>query len=217
MFPRFREQLGTAVDLIVEFSTLGEYRLGADLAPGAPTAPADAPGHVPQLGGAGYPAGRAAGRHTVAGGATGRTPVATPAARRLMPAPEGPAPSGHPVAAGSSSAAASGHRPGANSPESFSHRPGASSPESFSHRPLPSSRASSGQPPAPSSSASLRPLAVVTRGGDSPPAADRCRGDRRRRVGESHIGSTPASPACAPRGDRRADADRSEEQLCFAV
>jgi hypothetical protein len=116
MFPRFREQLGTAVDLIVEFSTLGEYRLGADLAPGAPTAPADAPGHAPQLGGAGYPAGRAAGRHTVAGGATGRTPVATPAARRLMPAPAGPAPSGHPVAAGSSSAAASGHRPGANSP-----------------------------------------------------------------------------------------------------
>ena len=27
MFPRFREQIGTALDLIVEFSTLGEYRL----------------------------------------------------------------------------------------------------------------------------------------------------------------------------------------------
>ena len=29
MFPRFRERLGTAVDLVVEFSTLGEYRLPA--------------------------------------------------------------------------------------------------------------------------------------------------------------------------------------------
>jgi hypothetical protein len=93
MFPRLREQLGTALDLIVEFSTLGEYRLGAVHAPGAATAPADAPGHAPQLGGAGHPAGRAAGRHTVAGGATGRAPVATPAARRLLAALETPAPS----------------------------------------------------------------------------------------------------------------------------
>jgi hypothetical protein len=103
MFPRLREQLGTAVDLIVEFSTLGEYRLGADLAPGAPAAPADAPGHAPQLGGAGYPAGRAAGRHTVAGGATGRTPVATPAARRLLSAVAGFAPGAYPAACGASS------------------------------------------------------------------------------------------------------------------
>ena len=96
MFPRFREQLGTALDVIVEFSTLGEYRLAADLPPGAPTAPADdAPDHAPQLGGAGDPAGRAAGRHTVAGGATGEPPVATPAARRLLsaraPSLDGPA------------------------------------------------------------------------------------------------------------------------------
>jgi hypothetical protein len=111
MFPRFREQLGTAVDLIVEFSTLGEYRLGADLAPGAPAAPADAPDHAPQLGGAGDPAGRAAGRHTVAGGATGRTPVATPAARRLLSAGAGVAPSGHPAGRGPSSGGPSGHRP----------------------------------------------------------------------------------------------------------
>jgi hypothetical protein len=103
MFPRLREQLGTAVDLIVEFSTLGEYRLGAGLAPGAPAAPADAPGHAPQLGGAGYPAGRAAGCHTVAGGATGRTPVATPAARRLLSAVAGPAPGAYPAACGPSS------------------------------------------------------------------------------------------------------------------
>lgn len=83
MFPRFREQIGTALDLIVEFSTLGEYRLMAD-GPGASGAPADAPGQAPQLGGAGTPhALRAAVRRTVAGGATGMVPVATPAARRL--------------------------------------------------------------------------------------------------------------------------------------
>jgi hypothetical protein len=84
MFPRFREQLGTALDLIVEFSTLGEYRLGVDCAHGAAGAPAVAPDHAPQLGGAGYPAGRAAVRRIVAGGATGPAPVATPAARRLL-------------------------------------------------------------------------------------------------------------------------------------
>ena len=88
MFPRFREQIGTALDLFVEFSTLGEYRLGAD-GLGASSAPADAPGQAPQLGGAGVTALRAAVRRTVAGGATGSTPVATPAARRLMKAPKG--------------------------------------------------------------------------------------------------------------------------------
>ena len=86
MFPRFREQIGTALDLIVEFSTLGEYRLAVD-GPGASGAPAEAPGQAPQLGGAGTPhALRAAVRRTVAGGATGNTPVATPAARRLLEA-----------------------------------------------------------------------------------------------------------------------------------
>ena len=86
MFPRFREQIGTALDLFVEFSTLGEYRLAAEAIPGASSAPADAPGQAPQLGGAGVTALRAAVRRTVAGGATGSTPVATPAARRLMQA-----------------------------------------------------------------------------------------------------------------------------------
>jgi hypothetical protein len=84
MFPRLREQLGTALDLIVELSTLGEYRLGAHRADGAASAPAVAPDRAPQLGGAGSPAGRAAVRRTVAGGATGATPVATPAARRAL-------------------------------------------------------------------------------------------------------------------------------------
>ena len=82
MFPRFREQIGTALDLIVEFSTLGEYRLAVEAIPGAAGVPADAPGHAPQLGGAGSHALRAAVRRTVAGGPTGSTPVATPAARR---------------------------------------------------------------------------------------------------------------------------------------
>ena len=89
MFPRLREQIGTALDLFVEFSTLGEYRLGAEAIPGASSAPADAPGQAPQLGGAGVYALRAAVRRTVAGGATGSTPVATPAARRLIEAAQG--------------------------------------------------------------------------------------------------------------------------------
>ena len=92
MFPRFREQIGTALDLFVEFSTLGEYRLAVEAIPGASSAPADAPGQAPQLGGAGVHALRAAVRRTVAGGPTGSTPVATPAARRLMKAAEGRAP-----------------------------------------------------------------------------------------------------------------------------
>lgn len=93
MFPRFREQIGTALDLFVEFSTLGEYRLGAEAIPGASSAPADAPGQAPQLGGAGTPhALRAAVRRTVAGGATGTVPVATPAARRLRGSCGAPAP-----------------------------------------------------------------------------------------------------------------------------
>jgi hypothetical protein len=82
MFPRFREQIGTALDLIVEFSTLGEYRLAPE--PGASSAPADASGQAPQMGGTGSSLNLcAAVRRTVAGGPTGHVPVATPAARRL--------------------------------------------------------------------------------------------------------------------------------------
>ncbi len=84
MFPRFREQIGTALDLVVEFSTLGEYRLSVSPTPGAPSAPVDAPGHAPRLGGAGDPiAERAAVSAGVAGGAAGMVPAATPAAARL--------------------------------------------------------------------------------------------------------------------------------------
>jgi hypothetical protein len=122
MFPQLRERLGPALDLIFEFSTLGEYRLGVDgvLCPASALAPALAqhpaspgarpsaalgkrparPGaqplvsppseREPQLGGAGAPnVERAAVRRIVAGGAVGRVPAATPAARRPLPAAGG--------------------------------------------------------------------------------------------------------------------------------
>jgi hypothetical protein len=84
MFPQLRQRIGPALDLIVEFSTLGEYRLDADgvLRPASALAPASE--RAPQLGGAGDSvAGRAAVRRIVAGGAAGLAPAATPAARRL--------------------------------------------------------------------------------------------------------------------------------------
>jgi hypothetical protein len=84
MFPQLRQRIGPALDLIVEFSTLGEYRLDADgvLRPASAFAPASE--RAPQLGGAGESiAGRAAVRRIVAGGAAGLAPAATPAARRL--------------------------------------------------------------------------------------------------------------------------------------
>jgi hypothetical protein len=85
MFPQFRERFGPALDLVVEFSTLGEYRLGANGAVWPASALAPAPERAPQLGGAGdHPlAAQAAVRRIVAGGAAGKVPVATPAARRL--------------------------------------------------------------------------------------------------------------------------------------
>jgi len=84
MFPQLRDRFGSALDLVVEFSTLGEYRLGADGAVWPASALAPAPEHAPQLGGAGdHPlAAQAAVRRIVAGGAAGKVPVATPAARR---------------------------------------------------------------------------------------------------------------------------------------
>ena len=96
MFPQLRERFGSALDLVVEFSTLGEYRLGADGAVWPASALAPAPERAPQLGGAGdHPlAAQAAVRRIVAGGAAGKVPVATPAARRLADAssPRRPAP-----------------------------------------------------------------------------------------------------------------------------
>jgi hypothetical protein len=119
MFPQLRERLGSALDIVVEFSTLGEYRLGADGAVWPASVLTPAPEREPQLGGAGdHPlAAQAAVRRIVAGGAAGRTPVATPAARRLAegagalgrrPA-EGAAPSSRRPAEGA--APSSGRRP----------------------------------------------------------------------------------------------------------
>jgi hypothetical protein len=90
MFPQLRQRIGPALDLIVEFSTLGEYRLDADGVLRPSSAPAHATEREPQLGGAGDSvAGRAAVRRIVAGGAAGLAPAATPAARR--PAAQAPA------------------------------------------------------------------------------------------------------------------------------
>jgi hypothetical protein len=84
MFPQLRQRIGPALDLIVEFSTLGEYRLDADGVLRHASAFAPAPERAPQLGGAGDSvAGRAAVRRIVAGGAAGLAPAATPAAKRL--------------------------------------------------------------------------------------------------------------------------------------
>jgi hypothetical protein len=84
MFPQLRQRIGPALDLIVEFSTLGEYRLDADGVLRPASALAHASERAPQLGGAGDSvAGRAAVRRIVAGGAAGLAPAATPAARRL--------------------------------------------------------------------------------------------------------------------------------------
>jgi hypothetical protein len=102
MFPQLRERIGPVLDIVVEFSTLGEYRLDADGAlctasalipasrgrPESPDAQRWAPEREPQMGGAGAPnAARAAVRRIVAGEAAGTTPVATPAARRPGPIP----------------------------------------------------------------------------------------------------------------------------------
>jgi hypothetical protein len=87
MFPQLRQRIGPALDLIVEFSTLGEYRLGADGVVHPASALAHAPERAPQLGGAGDPlAAHAAVRRIVAGGAVGTAPAATPAARRAVKA-----------------------------------------------------------------------------------------------------------------------------------
>jgi len=86
MFPTLRQRLGDALDLVVEFSTLGEYRLGGQRPSSPPSASRVAGASAPGMGGTGRPAGRAPGRRTVAGPA-GCTPAATPAARRLRSAP----------------------------------------------------------------------------------------------------------------------------------
>jgi hypothetical protein len=143
MFPRLREQIGTALDLFVEFSTLGEYRLAVEAIPGASSAPADAPGQAPQLGGAGVTALRAAVRRTVAGGATGSTPVTTPAARRLLtaatPSETGPRPHRPTTATAAHRPATAALKPAtaAHKPATAAHKPAAAAhkPATAAHKP----------------------------------------------------------------------------------
>ena len=93
MFERLKDRFGTALDCLVEFSTLGEYRLAAPAAAGSASAPPPASSHGSGLGGhelsgnahPGATSARAAGGpacRTVAVGAIGSVPVATSAARR---------------------------------------------------------------------------------------------------------------------------------------
>src|SRR3954469_4979629 len=92
MFERLKDRFGTALDCLVEFSTLGEYRLPAP-AGGSASAPPPSSSHGSGLGGhessgialPGAPPARAVGGpacRTVAVGAIGTAPVATSAARR---------------------------------------------------------------------------------------------------------------------------------------
>ena len=102
MFPALRQRFDAALDLIVEFSTLGEYRLAAPAADGrasapvaavADEAPTESSGRGPRMGGAGVRVARSADQQVVGGaaatarGAAVRAPLrgaaATPAARRL--------------------------------------------------------------------------------------------------------------------------------------
>ncbi|MBN1531010.1 MAG: hypothetical protein JW895_18250 [Thermoleophilaceae bacterium] len=95
MFPGLRQRFDTALDLIVEFSTLGEYGLAAPVAGDRASAPVDPSieSAGPRMGGAGGDAARAAGQQAAKGaavtargaavGAPLRGTAATPAARRL--------------------------------------------------------------------------------------------------------------------------------------
>jgi hypothetical protein len=96
MFPGLRQRFDTALDLIVEFSTLGEYRLAAPVAGGRASALHVVPSIEsagPRMGGAGGDAARAAEQQVAKGavvtarGAAVRAPLrgtaATPAAWRL--------------------------------------------------------------------------------------------------------------------------------------
>ena len=100
MFEGLKERIGTALDCLVEFSTLGEYRLAASMADGSAIAPPASSSPGSGLGGLrfsgiahpGATPARAAGGpacRTVAVGAIGTAPVVTPAARRRgsQPAP----------------------------------------------------------------------------------------------------------------------------------
>jgi hypothetical protein len=109
MFPRLRDRFGAALDTVVEFSTLGEYRLGAPAPAPASARPSASERVVPDSGWearsarAGRDAGTGSAHRTVAGGAAALhgnasrrallgAPAATPAAsRRRRPGAPQPA------------------------------------------------------------------------------------------------------------------------------
>jgi hypothetical protein len=109
MFPRLRDRFGAALDTVVEFSTLGEYRLGASAPASASARPAVSDNRVGPISGwevspavAGEDPGTVTTRRTVAGGAAALhgnasrrallgASAATPAARRQR-RPGAPAP-----------------------------------------------------------------------------------------------------------------------------
>ncbi|HKF80211.1 MAG TPA: hypothetical protein VKB17_05245 [Thermoleophilaceae bacterium] len=120
MFPRVRDRFGAALDALVEFSTLGEYRLGALASVPTSALPAVSDRVGPSSGweaaaaSSAADAGAGPARRIVAGGAAafhggahGRAllgaPAATPAARR-------------PLAHGERARLAPRRRPGAPSP-----------------------------------------------------------------------------------------------------
>src|SRR3954469_9482464 len=92
MFPRLTERLGTAFDLVVEFSTLGAYGPGDSPAPASPSAPPAAVSHAPGLGGAGpCRVGRSRARRSIAGATAGCSPAAAARSGGMLP-PRRPAP-----------------------------------------------------------------------------------------------------------------------------
>ena len=89
MFPRLKDRIGNALDILVDFSTLGEYGLAASSAPGSAGATfAAVLEPASRRGGIGSSLTDVAVERIVAGGAAAsrneglRTPAATPAARR---------------------------------------------------------------------------------------------------------------------------------------
>ncbi|HYP48272.1 MAG TPA: hypothetical protein VEQ61_06500 [Thermoleophilaceae bacterium] len=135
MFPGLRQRISTALDLLVEFSTLGEYRLAATPAAGAAGVPPSVSEPELQLGGAGS-AGVAGVRRTPAGGVVGpwqgqrpqgAGPVTatTPAARRPRVAGHGQPP--HELMARPGCVGTRRHDPAerGSSPHAKRRRPGA--------------------------------------------------------------------------------------------
>ena len=145
MFPGFRDRFGAALDLIVEFSTLGEYGLAAGAA-GSPSAPRTRLRAGPAAGRRRRRRRARRGRRNVVGGAVasgrGSVPSAPHPAR-----PPPPRPGGWPArSAGRETAATRRARSGGLAPRAYTRRTGA--PEAQA-RPKTGVRCRGGAPAAP--------------------------------------------------------------------